>query len=59
MGTDAFIKIKLLIFKILLPLFIVVNVGLLATSYYFYNVIMRYSHTNAYSAIDYQKEVKD
>jgi fermentation-respiration switch protein FrsA (DUF1100 family) len=59
MGTDAFIKIKLLIFKILLPLFIVVNVGLLATSYYFYNVIMRYSHTNAYSAIDYQKEVKE
>ena len=59
MGIAADKKIKLPILKILLTLFIVVNVVLLATSYYFYNVIMMYSHTNAYSAIDYQKEIKE
>lgn len=58
MGINADKKIKLSIFKILLTFFIIVNVGLLATSYYFYNVIMTYSHTNAYTADDYQKEAK-
>ena len=59
METNIDKKIKLTIFKILLTAFIIVNVGLLATSYYFYHVIMTYSHTNAYSANDYQKEVKE
>ncbi len=47
------------IFKIMLLCFLIANVGLLATSYYFYNVIMTYSHTNAYTASDYQKEAKE
>ena len=59
MVINADKKIKLSIFKIVLTFFIIVNVGLLATSYYFYNVIMTYSHTNAYTADDYQKEAKE
>ena len=35
METNIDKKIKLTIFKILLTAFIIVNVGLLATSYYF------------------------
>jgi len=59
MGINADKKIKLSIFKIVVTFFIIVNFALLATSYYFYNVIMTYSHTNAYTTDDYQKEAKE
>ena len=52
-------KIKISIFKMLFAFFIILNVGLLAISYYFYNIIMMYSHTNAYTISDYQKEAKE
>ena len=52
-------KIKISIFKMLFAFFIILNVGLLAISYYFYNIIMTYSHTNAYTISDYQKEAKE
>lgn len=47
------------ILRIILLILLIAHVGLIALSYYFYNVIMTYSHTNAYTADDYQKEAKE
>ncbi len=50
---------KSAILKKMLIWLLVANIGLISLSYYFYNVIMTYSHTNLYTASDYQKEVKE
>ncbi|MGL5207423.1 MAG: hypothetical protein ACRC8T_07955, partial [Acidaminococcaceae bacterium] len=53
-------KIKISsILKIILLCFLVVNMGLMVLSYYFYNLIMAYSQTNVYTAAEYNKTIED